>query len=172
MLQSCPSTERLLESISFPGERGFLSLARLKAHTFGCRSCKKNLNELRDTWKNTFQPEPEIATSLLRVYSRLQRDETLILKGWKLEDLLNKRPSSSRLFLRTWAFPAGVAFAAIVSVLWFSPYFGSQETEIAATKQSQVPLSSIRVRDGNAVRVHYVQPELLHSMEFETVSTP
>lgn len=130
---------------------------------------------MKATWDAYFQPEPEIASSLLRVYSRLQKDETLILKGWKLREFRSHRPSAARLFMRSWGFPTGIAVALGLFAVVFSPAFQSQqpqENDRLATLNTEVPLSPIRVRDKNSVKVRYVQPQLLHSMEFETVSSP
>jgi hypothetical protein len=120
-------------------------------------------------WNGYFQPEPEIASSLLKVYSRLQRDETLILKGWKLGDFRSPRPSFAKLFLLSWGFPTGIAVAAGFFAVVFSPAFRSsaEQTQVSL-REAPVPLAPIRIRDRNSVKVHYVQPELLHSMEFET----
>lgn len=173
-MRNCPSNETLLESLSIPGEIGRFRLWKLKFHTLRCQPCQKNVARLRETWDAYFQPSPEVASSLLRVYSKLQRDETLILKGWKLDDFLSRRPSSTQLFLRAWGFPTGIAVALGLFAVFYSPFFRASEeaVEYAAAPQPQVPLSPIRVRDRNSLKVHYVQPELLHSMEFETVSTP
>jgi hypothetical protein len=172
-MPNCPSNERLLESISMPGEVGRFSLLRMKLHTLRCAPCQQSVTRLKDTWKAYFQPQPEVASSLLKVYSRLQRDETLVLKGWKLDSFLSQRPSPTRVFFRTWGFPAGIAVAAGLFAVIASPVFqGDDTSNLAAFSEPQIPLSPIRVRDHNSVKVHYVQPELLHSMEFETVSTP
>jgi hypothetical protein len=173
-MPNCPSTDRLLESISIPGEMSRWTLLKMKWHTLHCAPCQKSVERLQNTWKAYFQPQPEVASSLLKVYSRLQRDETLILKGWKLDDFLSRRPSQTRLFFRAWGFPTGIAVAVCLFTVVLSPVFQAEPdaSDLAAIKEPQVPLSPIRVRDRNSVKVHYVQPELLHSMEFETVSTP
>jgi hypothetical protein len=173
-LRNCPSPELLLEVVSIPNEMSKWSLLNVRAHTLFCSQCEKTQAGLKATWEAYFQPQPEIASSLLKVYSRLQRDETLILKGWKLTDLRSQATSPVRLFFRSWGFPSGIAVALGLFSVFYSPDLPtSGDDSRVAQKQSQsVPLSAIRVRDRNSVKVHYVQPELLHSMEFETVSTP
>ncbi len=170
---SCPSAEALLETVSIPGEMSRWALLKTKTHLFRCVPCQEKLNHLRTTWNSFFQPEPEVASSLMRVYSRLQRDETLILKGWKLSDIRGARPSTARLFVRSWGFPTGIAVALGLSVVFFSPAFRPAEVteDVAAVTSPNIPLSPIRTRDRNSVKVRYVRPQLLQSMEFETVST-
>lgn len=167
--RNCPNPEVLLETISIPREMGRWNLLKVKLHASRCRPCQQGLARLKMTWNGYFQPEPEIASSLVKVYSRLQRDETLILKGWKLGDFRSLRPSIARLFLRSWGFPTGIAVALGFFAVVFSPAFRTsvEEPQLASVRES-IPLSPIRVRDRNSVKVHYVQPELLHSMEFET----
>lgn len=173
LLLNCPSTETLLETISIPDEMSRLTYLKVKWHCFRCQSCQNSLSKLRSTWDAYFQPEPEVASSLLRVYSRLQRDETLILKGWKLGDFRSVRPSSARLFMRAWGFPTGIAVALGFFAVIFSPAFrGSDPDANLVAVDTRLPLAPIRTRDKNSVKVRYVQPQLLHSMEFETVSTP
>lgn len=169
--KNCPKTERLLEMLSIPTEMGTLNRWKVKTHTLRCTDCQTKISSLQQTWNAYFQPEPEIATSLLRVYSRLQRDETLILKGWKLGEFRSQRISPVHAFLRSWGFPTGIAVALGVATVVFSPAFQPvQETQVAV--QAPIPpRSAIRVREGNAVRVRYAQPQLLHSVEFETVAT-
>ncbi len=169
-LKNCPSSELLLETITIPNEMGRWDLLTIKAHVFRCKSCQKGVARLKMAWSGYFQPEPEIASSLLKVYARLQRDETLILKGWKLSDFRSQRPSIGRQFLQSWGFPTAIAVALGIFAVIFSPAFREvtqEESQLAAVREG-LPLSPIRVRDRNSVKVHYVQPELLHSMEFET----
>jgi hypothetical protein len=171
--RSCPNTEQLLEGVSIPGELPFWSHFLLKTHVRFCAACEQKQLSLKSTWEAYFQPDPEVATSVLKVYSRLQKDETLILKGWKLGDFRNqKRDGNLHFFLRTWGFPTGIAAALGVSALFYSPAFQTEngKTQLASRTSSSVPLSQVRVREKNSVKVHYVQPELIHSMEFETVS--
>ncbi len=170
--RSCPSTEQLLEGVSIPGELPFWSHLLLKAHVRFCEACERKQLSLKSTWESYFQPDPEVATSVLRVYSRLQKDETLILKGWKLGDFRSqKRNGNVHFFLRTWGFPTGIAAALGVSALFYSPAFQGQDDRLVSRPSPSVPLSQVRVREKNSVKVHYVQPELIHSMEFETVSS-
>jgi hypothetical protein len=163
-----------LEGVSIPGELPFWSQFLLKTHVRFCASCERKQLSLKSTWESYFQPDPEVATSVLRVYSRLQKDETLILKGWKLGDFRSqKRSGNLHFFLRTWGFPTGIAAALGFFALFYSPAFQSEgdKTQLASRPALSVPPSQVRVRDKNSVKVHYVQPELIHSMEFETVSS-
>ncbi|MBY0369800.1 hypothetical protein K2X33_03880 [bacterium] len=173
MRRNCPKPESLLEVLSIPTEMGRLNRWKVQAHTLACKPCQQKMANLRQTWNSYFQPEPEIATSLLRVYSRLQQDETLVLKGWKLGEFRSPRISPARLFMRSWGFPTGIAVALGISAVIFSPAFQAQEESLLAEAQPTrtLPRAAVRVREGNAVRVQYAQPKLLHSVEFETVST-
>ncbi len=170
---SCPNSESLLELVSIPGEMSRWALLKTKAHLFRCVPCQGKLSHIRATWNSFIQPEPEVASSLMKVYARLQRDETLVLKGWKLGDIRGLRPSNARLFFRSWAFPTGIAMALGLSVVFFSPAFRPAEPmeDLASVTSPNIPLSAIRTRDRNSVKVRYVRPQLLQSMEFETVST-
>ncbi len=157
--------------LSMPAEMGRWERLKVRTHLVRCLPCQEKKAHIKATFDSYFQPEPEVASSLLRVYSRLQRDETLILKGWKLNDFRSQRPSPARLFARSWGFPAGIAAALGLSVIAFSPAFQATQQEAPVEYASAaMPRLPIRVRDKHSVKVRYVQPELLHSVEFETGS--
>lgn len=172
-LLSCPKQERLLEYVSVPDEMSFTARTTLRAHLSVCGKCRETAETVRQKCEAYLNPAPDITSSLLKVYSRLQNDETLILKGWKLSDVQTARPTRERALRSGWAFRGGLAFAVLllmVSVL--VSQFQSGTTEMVAERHAvpKVPLAQIRIEDRNTVKVHYVQPELLQSMEFETTS--
>ena len=122
----------------------------------------------------------------MRVYGRLKRDETLILKGWKLSDtrpVLRKREFSLVHMLGATGVAAGVG----ALVLLIGPSGGPSTQTYQASisngglqhinmmsepvllrRQPELPLARIRRQERNTIQVHYVQPELLQSIEFET----
>ncbi len=139
-----------------------------------CPRCREKVTSLKASWEAYFTPEPEIAPSLMRVYSKLQKDETLILKGWKLSKPGARATLSERLFREGWVFrgavsAAGLATLVFIGVSRFSSAPAPVEAVALATKP-QLPFAQIRIQEKDAVRVHYVQPELLESVEFETTS--
>lgn len=169
--QNCPSQETLMGFLSMPAEMRRWERLKVRAHLVRCNPCQEKKARIQATFDSYFQPEPEVASSLLRVYSRLQRDETLILKGWKLNDFRSQRPSAVKVMARSWGFPAGIAVALGLSVVFFSPAFRQNVQEAPVEYASAgMPRMPIRVREKNSVKVRYVQPELLHSVEFETGS--
>jgi len=148
-------------------------------HTKHCAGCQQQMSAIRSTWEGYFTPEPDITSSLMRVYSRLQSDETLILKGWKLSEFRAARASS--VPSTAWAWRAGMAVAAaillvIVGLNGGLPGMGPAHEEMLTASvnpaSEKLPFAQIRVedKDNNRVQVHYLQPELLQSVEFETTS--
>src|SRR5262249_30526052 len=124
-----------------------------------------------------FKPEVDVTSSLLRVYGRLQNDETLILRGWKLNEARPTRDAKYWLFQRGYLFRGGLAFGAVALVLSLAvtrmnPAGDAPAETVAASKTHEAPppFAQIRIEDRNSVKVHYVQPELLQSTEFETTS--
>jgi len=174
--RSCPKEERLLELASVAAEMRRTERLRLKWHLSGCADCRTQVDELRMAFESYLAPEPDIATSLLRVYGKLQADQTLLLKGWKLNETRQTTDWKSVLFNRGWLFRGGLAVAglAVAWGVWFAP--GSTNTAMAPLPQAPPdsigapPWAQIRIEDRNSVRVHFVRPELVHSSEFETVS--
>jgi hypothetical protein len=172
-LLNCPKQEALLEFISVPGE---MSLARrwlMKMHMVRCVECTDRMESLQTTWAAYFAPEPDITSSILRVYSSLQKDETLILKGWKLDGARPARGATYWLFQRGWLFRGGLSVGAFsLLAVALSPRFFPQRAEMQAERSAprRAPFAQIRVEEKNAVKVRYVQPELLESMEFQTTS--
>ncbi len=165
--RKCPKQEKLLEFFTIPQEISFFESSSIKIHLLSCQSCSQNLAHLKSNWEQYFSPEPDITSSLMRVYSRLQKDETLILKGWKLNETRTQRNLSGQLIHGGWLFRGAVslALAAVVLSVVITQQNDSKETNPLAPTQ---PLAQIRQENKNGVKVHYLQPELLQTMEFET----
>jgi hypothetical protein len=104
----------------------------------------------------------------LRVYSRLQADETLILKGWKLNNVKRRKEVSGFLLNEGWLFRGGVflGLGAVVGAVVFSSL--NQKPLSPEGIPLKGPFAQIRLQEKNKVKVHYLQPELLHTIEFET----
>jgi len=128
-----------------------------------------------------FAPEPDITSSLLNIYSRLQRDETLILKGWKLNDVKShhKPAQAAEKNWSAWVFGSTAAVSVAAAGLFFLnlPTGGELQKEMSnATARPlsdrSVPFAQLRFEDKNRIKVQYVQPELLHTIEFETTRKP
>ena len=172
-LLKCPTSDALLEYVSIPRELGFAKRMLIRLHTSSCQDCQKKTAFIRSKWSSYFSPEPDITSSLIRVYSRLQNDETLILKGWKLGEYQNERDLRSWLLSSGWIFRGAIG-AGLASLLLFLviSQFGtvSNNTPRLAQLNQDVPYARIRFEDKNRVQVHYVQPELIKSVEFETTS--
>jgi hypothetical protein len=164
----CPKPENLFEFVSIPEAMSFTDRVFIRTHVFVCKACKEKSESLLQSWKKCLSPTPDVTTSLMRVYSRLQKDETLILKGWKLGDSASRRNVSSILFKEGWLFrgAVGIGLAAAVSFV----IYREQSPSAPRAKVARVPFAQIRVEQKNSVRVHYVQPELLQTVEFETTS--
>lgn len=174
--RSCPKEERLLELASVAQELPRTERLRLKWHLSGCASCRTQVEELRMAFESYLTPEPDVASSLLRVYGKLQADQTLLLKGWKLNETRTGTDWKSVLLQRGWLFRGGLAAAgmAVAWGVWLAP--GTSTSAMAPLPQQPPdsvgapPWAQIRIEDRNSVRVHFVRPELVHSSEFETVS--
>lgn len=171
MFLSCPNPDDFLALASVPEELSFWSQLFLKSHFKLCRSCKERFIHTQLTWENFFKPEPDITSSLLKVYSRLQADETLILKGWKLSNVKRKKEVSGLLLNEGWLFRGGVflGLGAIVGAVVFSSL--NQKPLSNEGFPLKGPFAQIRLQEKNKVKVHYLQPELLHTIEFETTRT-
>ncbi len=163
----CPNQEILLEFFTISHEINLIKRGWLKYHLLSCKPCAEKLQSLKSNWQQYFSPEPDITSSLMRVYSRLQKDETLILKGWKLNETRPQKNLSGILFNGGWLFRGvvSVALAAIVLSVVVTQQSNSKEINPAISSQ---PLAQIRLENKNGVKVHYLQPELLQSIEFET----
>jgi hypothetical protein len=169
-LLSCPKPENLFEWVSIPQELPLWSKVALGTHTMTCSSCQDQVESLRRTWQAYFTPEPDITSTLMKVYSRLQKDETLILKGWKLGEF---RPEANRLsWSQHWVVRGGLVMGlgSIVGLVVLTTGIRGDKTGVALMASAKVPLAQIRYEDKNIVKVRYVQPELLQSIEFETTS--
>lgn len=145
---------------------------QVKRHLRRCSDCSAAATEIRTQCDSYFAPQPEITSSLLRVYSRLQKDETLILKGWKL-DVRPQRTTRQSLLSGGWLFRGGLAMASLIIAGMVVMNSGSnEESEKVAARRSEprIPMAQIRIEQPGRVNVHYVEPELLQTMEFETTS--
>ena len=169
MLRKCPNPEQILEFVTIPVELPRLQMWGFRAHVWKCKDCQSRVAQIRQTWAGYFKPQPEITSSLLKVYSRLQNDETLILKGWKLGES-RVRPSPMQFLLKDgWLFRGAVSLGigAVAGVLFYSQLTGaSKESPKLATVSA--PLAQIRLQNKNTLQVHYLRPELVQSIEFET----
>ena len=159
----CPKQETLLEWVSISAQMRPTTRVFLWWHTRVCRGCTHRIQALKRSWSQLLRPEPDVIDSIIRVYSRLKRDETLILKGWKLGDLRTRS-------VIPWIFRGSIAFSALVLAFWVAIYSFSEDS----TPQVKLdgPMAQIRYEDKNRVQVRYVRPELLQSIEFETASRP
>ncbi len=170
----CYKPESLLEYISLPEQVGFWQTFQIKRHLKGCADCRKIETRVRSECAAYFAPEPEITTSLLRVYSKLQKDETLILKGWKLDTGKRTPTARQRLVNGGWAFRGGLALASLVMVGLVVSNSGLNNNDdserLARRSEPKPPMAQIRIEQPGRVKVHYVEPELLQTMEFETTS--
>jgi hypothetical protein len=177
--RSCPKEERLLELASVAAEMPCTDRLRLKWHLSGCASCRARVDELKSAFESYFAPEPDIASSLLRVYGRLQADQTLVLRGWKLNETRSRADWRLVLLQRGWLFRGGLAAAGLMVAwgVWKVPGAGTLPKAVAPLPQQPPdsvgppPWAQLRIENGNSVRVHYVRPELVHFSEFETVSS-
>ncbi len=169
---SCFKPEMLLEYISLPEQVGTWRTFQIRRHLKGCADCRKIETQVRSEVASYFAPEPEITSSLLRVYSRLQKDETLILKGWKLDG--RRAPTARQTFVNGgWLFRGGLAVASLVIVAMVAFNSGSNEDAeryARLRQETKPPMAQIRIEQPGRVKVHYVEPELLQTMEFETTS--
>lgn len=163
----CPGQEKLLEFFTIPQEMNLAKKGLIKYHLFRCESCTTKLNNLKMNWAQYFSPEPDVTSSLMRIYSRLQKDETLILKGWKLNETRHQKSLTGILFNGGWLFRGAVSVALAAVVL---SVIMTQQDDIKENNSvsNPTPLAQIRLENKNGVKVHYLQPELLQSIEFET----
>lgn len=164
----CPKQETLLELLTIPQELSFLNRLLLKLHTKGCLRCREVAESIQSSLTTYFNPEPDIASSLIRVYSRLQRDETLILSGWKLPEFSATKQQAWKRYLWSggWLFRGAVLTGLGLLILVLIQKDPSPSKAIL--QRAEAPFAQVRFEDSNRVRVHYVRPELLHSIEFET----
>lgn len=175
-LHKCPKPEVLLELVTIPRELSLISQLCLRLHLIGCRECQAKTKAIRKSWEACINPEPDITSSLVRVYSRLKSDETLVLAGWKLGRTHRQGNGlANALFGGGWLFRGGVALgiASVGFMLLLNPFRPTPVPEARMTSQDtlrEIPFMQFRVKDRNSVKVHYLQPELLQTIEFETAS--
>lgn len=170
----CPKSEELLEFVSIYKELSVTSRLSTRAHILRCKKCSEKRAEIQTMWDSYLTPQPDITSSILSVYSRLQNDETLILKGWKLGESPKRRDSWAQTFVKEgWFFRSAVSMglAAVFAFVVATQLASQRTSEIVQPGQSanKSPLAQIRVQEKNRVQVHYYEPELLQTIEFETM---
>lgn len=168
----CPNSESLFELVSIPDEMSLARRSKLKFHMIKCGACQDKIKSIRGRWETYLTPEPDITSSLINVYSKLKTDETLILKGWKLGDFRPVARTQSPWLAGGWLFRGGIAVSvgALVVVLVMAQ-IKSGEQNLIASRSSTTPYAQFRMEDKNRIQVRYVQPELLESIEFQTVDS-
>jgi hypothetical protein len=167
----CPDSERLFEFVTIPTEMSLSQRGLTKFHLFTCASCKIKKGNIENKWAAYFQPEPEVTSSLIKIYSRLQNDETLILRGWKLGEQQSRRQRG--IVGSGWVFRGGVALGvASLAVVLVVSQIKVTERPRTSFISSPIPYAQIRVEDKNRIQVQYVRPELMGSMEFQTTDSP
>ncbi len=169
-LLSCPREEVLLQYLSIPHDISWKSRFQIKLHLRSCTDCLDKSVGIEEKLQSYFSPKVEISSSLLKVYSRLQSDETLILKGWKLSEIGAKRASHRQSsFARSWLV-RGTVIAGLGSLmmLFFVADTSDPEKAVQTIQQNNVPFAQIRFQDKNRIQVQYLKPELVQSVEFET----
>ena len=164
----CPTQEGLLEYFTIAKELSLVQRTRTKVHLLYCSGCKEKLSVLHQSWERYFSPEPDLTASLMRVYSKLQKDETLILKGWKLGETTRRRGADALLLNGGWLFRGGVSVGLAAIVMMVIMTQNNRTKSDAQIAQNHGPYAQIRMEDKNSVKVHYLQPELLQTIEFET----
>ena len=172
-LLKCLKSEELLEYVSIYKELSLVSRVSTRVHVFSCKSCSQKREEIQAMWDSYLTPQPDITSSILSVYSRLQKDETLILKGWKLGETHARKDSWVDYFLKEgWIFRSAVSMgvAAVFAFVIATKLGFNQPSEVTLPNSSlpKSPLAQIRVQEKNRVKVHYMEPELLQTIEFET----
>ncbi|MBI4406107.1 MAG: hypothetical protein HY537_18255 [Deltaproteobacteria bacterium] len=172
-LLKCPKPDALLEYLSIPSELSTQARLFSKIHLVTCSACKERAKAINARLDEVFSPEPDVTSSLLKVYGRLQRDETLILKGWKLGEFrASKQPLGHWLVQRGWAFRGAVVVVliSVMSLLAISQLREDRSRGLAM-QAGRTPYAQIRIENENSLKVHYVRPELLQSIEFETTGS-
>lgn len=182
-----PSTDEIFRFVSIPDEMTFVQRAHLYVWKTCNRDVRNQVTEIQSRWNACFHPEPDVTDSVMRVYSKLATDETLILKGFKIG--ASRARTSHRLDTNFGWFNwkvgvfGGVPIALFIVLFWTPTMDRPEPGDLALVtpvssgtfqgiRNSDIPLARIRVQERNTVRVKYVQPELLQSVEFETTSPP
>ena len=169
----CPSQEKLLSYETIPDETSRILRFWITLHLNFCHPCSETRQRIRNTWNAYFSQDLDVTSSLIRVLGNLQKDETLILKGWKLGGS-RRRTLSDSLLRQGWLFRGAVSLglAGITFIFVWSSVRSNSEMALRPQPQSgTIPLAEIREDDKIGIKVHYVQPQLLQSIEFETTST-
>lgn len=171
-LKNCPSKEKILEFSCFSGALSFFEKLSIKMHLFHCQKCKEKNAEAFSHWQNVFHLKNDFQTeSLLNVYSRLQKDETLILKGWKLE---NPTFRGSERFALSKTLNVGLAVITLVVISTFT-FLGTNifrtPNQVYSLKEAprNTLQAKVKIKDRNRVQTHYLEPQLIRMVEFETM---
>ena len=171
-LLQCPKEEWLLQFVSIPKDLPFFKRLRIGSHLRSCKQCQSKRQNIVEKLEAYFTP-PDITSSLLNVYSRLQRDETLILKGWKLGEISPSRRRQVSVLANGWAFRGAVAVGlgclAVIFVMADRQGLSeSQGQRVARQNHREIPFAQIRLQQKNRIQLQYIRPELVQSVEFET----
>lgn len=164
-LVKCPRPEALLEYVTISSELNLVTRLFLKGHLLSCAPCRESVARLEANWKRFFMPETDITLSLMRVFSRLKKDETLILKGWKLD-----QAKSREFAVKNWLFRGAISLGVLGLAVATLPQLLKGKSDRAQTRLQKLPVAQFRFEDRNGVRVQYFRPELLESIEFRTTS--
>lgn len=183
-LMKRPDSEELFEFVSIPQEIPFFKRMKLALFIRFDGETRKQVEKLQATWASYFKPEPDVMDSVMRVYSKLRSDETVILKGFKLCDarpvVRQKREVSVFQILGATSVAASVGALVLWTGQTSSPTMQLAEAGMSNVqfmsapiqlKKQDSPMARIRFQDRNTISVHYMQPELLQSIEFETTGT-
>jgi len=170
MFLNCPEQELLLEFVTIPQEVSIKNRLLLSLHMKTCERCQEQSKAVQKKWNAYFKPEPEITSSLIKVYSKLKQDETLILKGWKLGETESR--SRNTQVTSNWLFRGAISVGLLLMV-FFVALSQSKNTnsDLASSSNNHVPYAQIRLEEKNRVKVQYMKPELLQTVEFETSGT-
>lgn len=172
----CPKSEKLLEYVSIREEMTLPLRLGIGVHCWRCHKCKAQVAAIQKSWSSIFAPEPDVTSSLLRVYSKLQNDQTLILKGWKLDTARPVQRTVRKPSTMIWPAAAGFAVAALLTggslfqwrSIWNAEPLPTAAVSLTGEDESDSPLAQVRIEDKNSVKVQYVRPQLLQTIEFET----
>lgn len=172
LLRNCPEKTRWLEYISIPHEMSFFQRSAMRLHGSKCEPCLTTIAALQKEWNSLFSGDGDLTPSLMRVLSKLKNDETLILKGWKLGNV-KPRVSTRQMVRSGWVFRGAISIAlvAVVSLVMLRQRDTAESSAQTGQSLLRKPLAQFRFENQNGIKVHYVQPELVESIEFRTTGT-
>ncbi len=165
MLINCPKNEKILEFITIKESIPIFKKIAMCIHLMFCKVCSEKKKVFTKEWENLTEPSYDITKSLLRIFSRLQNDETLILQGWKLGKIPRKR------WVPFLISPRFVLVATFLLAIAIFVIFKNGTGKVYTLKsEDHLPYIKYRFQDKNKVTVHYIEPELIQTVEFETSS--